>query len=320
MGFIVFGGNGFVGRYLVQELVKKDRVIVCDRFGGQMTLDAEYVEMDIRKLSDFDKIPIQAGDIVINLAANQYHTKVPKKNRYAYFSDTNTKGVKNILVFMERNKCRNLIQFTTDMTYGKPQYLPVDESHPQIPIGPYGKSKKDAEDICREYRKKGFHITIFRPRMINGPGRLGILEKLFWLVKHNLPVPTIGSGRNCYQMVSVFDCVSAVILAIEHGCPDKEFNLGSENAPSTRRLLQILIKKAGSRSGVIPTPGKLVKLVLAFVGMFGLEIMYKEQYMIADENYILDISKASIELGWRPQYSDQDMIIQAYKDWNKDVR
>ena len=320
MGFIVFGGNGFVGRYLVQELVKKDRVIVCDRSGGQITPGAEYIEMDIRQLSDFSKIPIQAGDTVINLAANQYHTKVPKKNRQVYFSDTNTKGVKNILVFMERHKCQNLIQFTTDMTYGKPQYLPVDEGHPQIPFGPYGQSKKDAEDICKKYRKKGFHITIFRPRMINGPGRLGILEKLFWLVKHNLPVPTIGSGHNCYQMISVFDCVSAIILAIEHGCPDKEFNLGSENAPSTRQLLQILIKKAGSRSMVIPTPGKLVKLVLAFLGMFGLEIMYKEQYMIADEDYILDISMASAELGWRPQYRDQDMIIQAYKDWIKDVK
>lgn len=221
---------------------------------------------------------------------------------------------------MEQHQCRHLIQFTTDMIYGRPQYLPVDESHPQIPFGPYGQSKKDAENICRQYRKKGFHITIFRPRMINGPGRLGILEKLFWLVKHNLPVPTIGSGRNCYQMISVYDCVSAIIQAIRHGCPDKEFNLGSENAPSTRRLLQILIKKAGSGSVVIPTPGKLVKLVLAFLGMCGLELMYKEQYMIADEDYILDISMASDELGWKPRYTDQDMIIQAYKNWVKDTQ
>lgn len=315
MGFIVFGGSGFLGHYLVQELVKTGRVIVCDLFCRRRVFGVRYIKVDIRRRSDFNRIPIKPEDLVINLAANQYHKSVPRKYRQDFFSDTNTKGVKNILAFMEQNGCKNMIQFSTDMIYGKPQYLPVDEGHPQIPFGPYGLSKKKAEDICRKYRKKGFHITIFRPRMINGPGRLGILEKLFFLIKHNLPVPTVGSGQNSYQMISVFDCVSAVILAIEKNCPNMEFNLGSKNAPSTRQLLQTLIKETGSKSIVVPTPGELVKMSLAFLSILGLEIMYKEQYMIADEDYILDISKASAELGWQPEYNDQEMMIQAYKDW-----
>jgi dTDP-glucose 4,6-dehydratase len=40
--------------------------------------------------------------------------------------------------------------------------------------------------------------------------------------------------------------------------------------------------------------------------------MYREQYMIADENYILDISETERYLYWTPQSSDQDMIIEAY--------
>ena len=51
------------------------------------------------------------------------------------------------------------------------------------------------------------------------------------------------------------------------------------------------------------------------MGAIGFEIMYKEQYMIADENYILDVSETMKALGWKPQYNDQDMIIQAYKEW-----
>lgn len=35
--------------------------------------------------------------------------------------------------------------------------------------------------------------------------------------------------------------------------------------------------------------------------------------MIADENYLLDISKAQNILNWVPQYNDQDMIFDAYK-------
>jgi dTDP-glucose 4,6-dehydratase len=43
--------------------------------------------------------------------------------------------------------------------------------------------------------------------------------------------------------------------------------------------------------------------------------MYREQYMIADENYILDISETERDLHWTPQSSDQDMIIEAYADY-----
>lgn len=317
MSYIIFGGSGFVGGYLTKELSKTDEVIICDlkKPEQENSKNVKYVKMDIRIPRTFDNIQVSTNDIVINLAANQYHTKVPKKNREKYFFDTNAKGTENILTWMEKNGMTHLVQYTTDMTYGKPKYLPVDTKHPQEPFGPYGQSKKKAEDICREYRKKGMQISIFRPRMINGPGRLGILEKLFILIKLNLPVPTIGNGKNCYQMISVFDCVSATCLAIQKGCPNSEYNLGSENAPSTHDLLKGLARSVGSKSVVLPTPGKLVKLILGILGKIGLEIMYKEQYMIADENYILDVSTTSKELGWKPLYNDQDMIIQAYQEW-----
>ena len=242
---------------------------------------------------------------------------MPRKNRQAYFFDTNTIGAENIISVAYEKGCTKIIQFTTDMIYGKPQYLPVDAKHPQEPFGPYGQSKKATEEICKKYREKGMNVTIFRPRMINGPGRLGILKKLFWLIKHNLPVPTIGSGNNCYQMISVFDCVSAIFCAIRAGVPNGEYNLGSKNPPSTKELLKNLVKQVGSKSVVIPTPGKLVKLLLAGLGVIGLELMYKEQYMIADEDYILDVSETEKDLGWTPEYADSDMIIEAYRNYIK---
>jgi len=77
--------------------------------------------------------------------------------------------------------------------------------------------------------------------------------------------------------------------------------------------LQSVIKTAGSHSKVMPTPGKLVKFVLNIFDTIGLSIMYKEQFMIADEEYILDISDTETELGWEPKYNDADMISQAYQ-------
>ncbi|MDD3569485.1 MAG: NAD(P)-dependent oxidoreductase [Lachnospiraceae bacterium] len=321
MAIIVFGGNGFVGSNLVDALIKLEKeVIVCDivKCDNSKKLDnVTYVTLDMTKKSDFEKLVLKSDDIVVNLAANQYHNKVPRKGRKEYFFDTNTAGTRNILEYMENCDCKNFCMFTTDMTYGRPQYLPVDTNHPQKPFGFYGQSKKAAEDICKEYRKKEFNITIFRPRMIIGPGRLGILKKLFWLIKHNLPVPTIGSGKNCYQMISVFDCVSAIMCAIDKGLPNSEYNLGSKNAPSTKDLLMNLAKSVGSKTIVFPTCGPLVKFVLKIMSIVGLEIMYKEQYMIADEDYILDISKTEEELDWEPQYSDKDMIVEAFNNYNK---
>jgi dTDP-glucose 4,6-dehydratase len=316
MAIIIFGGSGFVGNWLAKALLQHNKqVIICDIEGSIIHEQVRFIPCDIKNPDDFKRIPLSSEDIVINLAATLYHHKLPHKNRDKYFFDTNTQGTRNILDFLLSAGCRKFMQYTTDMIYGKPQYLPIDTHHPQIPLGPYGQSKKASEDICREYRKKGINITIFRPRMIIGPGRLGILKKLFFLIQHNLPVPTIGSGRNSYQMVSVFDCVSATIAAIQHGCPNKEYHLGSKNPPTERQLLKNLVKTTGSHSPIIPTNGKMVKAILSFLGAIGLEIMYREQYMIADEDYILDISETERDLNWTPQYSDQEMIVEAYSDY-----
>lgn len=313
---IIFGGNGFVGRWLLRALAEERcDLLCCDLQSVPAVEGVPYLQVDIRDAEQVNRVPFGAEDLVVNLAANQYHGRVPRKGRREYFFDTNTAGAEHILEAAYRSGCRKMIQFTTDMVYGKPQYLPVDIGHPQQPFGPYGESKKEVEEICQRYREQGMQITIFRPRMINGPGRMGILKKLFWLIRHNMPVPTIGSGKNCYQMISVFDCVSAVQCAIRCGVPNGAYNLGSKNPPSTRALLQNLIHSVGSHSIVLPTPGKLVKAVLRLLEWVGIDLMYREQYMIADEDYILDISQTERELHWEPKYADTDMIVEAYSEY-----
>ena len=318
--YIVFGGDGFVGRYLVDSLFQQGKkVLVCD---VQQTADiyekCDFKKVDITNEEDLRKVTFQQDDVVIHLAARQYHLSVPKAGRDDFFFSVNYKGTENILTAMKRCGCHKMIYFSTDMTYGKPQYLPVDVNHPQNPFGPYGSSKKASEDLCRQYRRKGFHITIFRPRMILGPGRLGILKKLFKLIELNLPVPMIGNGKNCYQMISVFDCVSAILKACEKGIPNSEYNLGSFNPPTVHDLLADVIKNVGSKSILLPTNGMLVKKCLALLGNMGIELLYKEQYEIADENYLVDIEHTMKDLDWQPEFDDTDMLYQAYEYYQQE--
>ena len=146
-------------------------------------------------------------------------------------------------------------------------------------------------------------------------GGKGILVKLFRLIDKGLPVPLIGSGQTAYQMVSVFDVVSAIEKAVEKGLPNREYNLGSANPKSTREVLTSVIHCAKSKSFLISTPGWLVKLCLAFLEKIGLPLMYREQYKIADINYLVDTTETTAELGWAPQYSDGDMMKQAFLEY-----
>ena len=155
-----------------------------------------------------------------------------------------------------------LVHFTSDMIYGHAKTAPVTEEHPADPLGEYGKSKLATEHLCQRYRDNGMRITIFRPRLIIGPGRLGILLKLFRLIDMHLPVPMIGPGKNAYQFVSVYDCASAARLAWQAGLPNEVYNLGSDDPPPVRELLSQLIAEACSRSVLVPTPAILVKAVL----------------------------------------------------------
>jgi dTDP-glucose 4,6-dehydratase len=201
------------------------------------------------------------------------------------------------------------------MIYGHAQSVPIREDHPAEPLGEYGRSKLASEALCRRYREKGMAISIFRPRLIIGPGRLGILAKLFRLIDAHLPVPMIGSGRNAYQFVSVFDCAAAARLAWEAGVPNGEYNLGSDDPPPVRDLLSGLIREAGSRSLLVPTPAPLVKAALDFLDFINLPLMDPEQYLIADEYCVVDTSRAAADLGWRAQHRDDAMLIAAYREY-----
>ncbi|PAF53521.1 hypothetical protein BKH42_05600 [Helicobacter sp. 13S00482-2] len=318
MRYIIVGGAGFLGEYVVDLISKKStgiqsEIIILDTLKPKkLPNQSKFFCVDIAKKIDFEFL---SDDNVIHLAAKQYHLKPPRKNRKEYFFDTNVSGTKNILEAMEKRGCNKMIYFSTDMVYGKPQYLPIDSHHPKNPFGDYGKSKFESEKLCEEYRKKGFNITIFRPRMIVGKGRFGILIKLFKLMDMGLPIPMIGSGNNCYQMVSVLDCANAIYLALQKGIPNAEFNLGSKNPPKVKDLLRKVILQTGSKSLLIPTYGRFVKFCLGFLGFLGLEIMYKEQYEIADEEYIVDITETQNILGWEPLQEDGDMLLEAYDEY-----
>ena len=127
----------------------------------------------------------------------------------------------------------------------------------------------------------------------------------------------IGNGKNHYQFISVFDCASAALAAADAGVPNGAYNLGSLDPPTVDDLLRRLIEAAGSRSMLLHVPAILVKPALAALDLIGWPLMDPEQYLIADEDCVVDVSKAEQELGWRPRFADDDMLLAAYAEYRK---
>lgn len=314
MRHIITGGAGFTGKVLTRQLLNLGEEVI--HFDTRPSSDPDVASKvkqmigDVRSLDDLRRLEMKPGDMVYHLAARQFADAVPHRGRDAWFEDVNVIGTRNVVQVMQEAGTQGLIFFSTDMTYGKPGICPIPPDCPQKPLGPYGRSKLKAEQVL--INAEGITPTIFRPRLITGYGRLGILGKLFKLIKKGLPVPMIGNGHNRYQMVSVEDCARAAILAAQKGCPPGPFNLGSETPPTTRELLSGIIRHAGSHSVLVPTPASFLKVILGLLDKVGLTLLYPEQFGIADADILLDTISTRRELGWAPAMDDIDMMNAAY--------
>lgn len=318
MRHIVTGGCGFIGEHLVHRLAAMgEPVLVFDWVAPLRELPPQVTLLrgDIRERSDLVRLALRPDDIVYHLAARQFHAGVPQFGRDRWFAEVNTSGTSLILETMEENGADRLIFFSTDMVYGLPNRTPVPTNHPLRPLGPYGKSKAGAEVLLSRYLQRGMRISVFRPRLVTGPGRYGILLRLFRLIKAGLPVPMIGDGRNRYQMVSVHDCVDAALKAVDLNFPSGPFNLGSTDPPTVRELLEFMVSRAGSRSQVVATPASLVKGLCKLLDLSGIPVLYPEQFQIADRDYILDTGDTARALHWVPKHGDRDMMVAAYEEY-----
>jgi dTDP-glucose 4,6-dehydratase len=318
MRHVITGGSGFVGQYLAHALIGRgDHTVIFDQqLPDNAPGGVDFVRGDVREEQDLKRLALRHDDIVYHLAARQFHLHVPHRGRDEWFADVNVKGTRCLLEAMSAAEARRIVFFSTDMTYGLPYSTPVTPSHSQSPIGPYGRSKVAAERlIAAAVQEFDLRASVFRPRLIAGAGRLGILTTLFRLIRASMPVPMIGDGKNCYQMVSVEDCVSAALAAADRGCPVGPFHLGSREPPTVRALLSELIRRAGSKSMLIATPAKLVQWSLTVLDGAGLTLLHPEQFLIADIDYILDTTKTETTLGWSPTKSDLDIIAEAYESF-----
>lgn len=306
---LITGGSGFLGLNLAKKLAaKNEKVRIFDlRIPGIKNKRIEFFKGDIINFDDVYNA-CDNVDIVFNLAS-----LLPCSRAGQMFKKVNVGGTENLLKASLKRKVKKVIHVSSSIVYGVPERIPCDETCRTRPLGAYGKSKLDAEKLCLDYIRKGLKITILRPRLIIGPGRLGLLTILFEWVRRGKRIYLIGSGKNHFQMVSVYDLIDACLLSAKRGS-NEIINIGVDNVPTVYELMKALIKHAKSNSKMTPVNATFARYVLRLLDFFRLTPLNAEHYFIADKEYVLDTKKAKKILGWKPKYSQIEAMNSAY-DW-----
>src|SRR5947207_85034 len=146
MAILVTGGAGYIGSHSVRLLADRGyKIIVLDNlvYGHKEAIVNKDVKLIIGEIDDetlLEKIFTEHKvEAVMHFAAYAYvGESVTEPSKYYR---NNTFAPLAILDMMRKYNCRNFIFSSTCASYGDPQYIPIDENHPQNPINPYGQSK-----------------------------------------------------------------------------------------------------------------------------------------------------------------------------------
>lgn len=319
---LVTGGAGYIGSHCCKGLSQKGyHPVTLDNlvYGHRKNVKwGDFFQGHIgdHKVMDkiFSKYDIEA---VIHFAAYAYVGESVTNPRKYY--NNNLCGTFGLLDCMLDCGIKKIIFSSTCATYGLPQRIPIDETHPQKPISPYGKSKFMIEEILKDYDKaygmRFISLRYFNAAGADPDGELGEEHKpethLIPLVLevaggHSKNLRVFGSdyetedGSCIRDYIHVTDLARAHVLALEKlldGGSSDFINLGSGKGYS---VLQVIEKS---------------ELIT------GRDINYTVTERRSGDPPVLIASndKAQQVLGWKPYFNEIKDIIRTAWNWHKKI-
>ena len=219
---VVTGGCGFIGGYVVRELLKNGyHVIVIDILiqGEQSTLpdEVDFVHADI---CDYDTVKdiIQEGDIIFHLAAL---TSVPGSidRPFTYYT-TNVTGTQTVLEAARVQKAGGVVFSSSAAVYGSQEGI-LDEAKIPKPESPYALHKYFGEELCHSYTTLyGLSTICLRYFNVYGPGNheagsYAPVTAIFIKNKREgSPLHITGDGSQTRDFIHVKDVARANALAV----------------------------------------------------------------------------------------------------------
>jgi len=309
----VIGGSGYFGSVLLSRLERNG----YDCSNIDIIQPVQHSRAVFKNVNILDAEALEAAlvgaEIVFHSAA-----QVPLEKDSVSFKNVNIEGTRNVLSVVERLGIAKTIFVSSSAVYGKPSALPVSPRCLPKPAEAYGRTKLEAEVICKQFMDLGVDVSIIRPRTILGPGRMGIFEILFEWVFQGKTVPILGDGSNIFQFIHGDDLAEACLKASELPGPDT-FNCGAKEFGTMKQVLQQLIDYSGSGSRLRPLPKNLSGLGIEFFSKLGLVPLGAYHALMYGESFYFDTQYSRAKLNWNPRFSNQEMFQAAF-DWYVDNR
>ena len=303
---IITGGLGFIGSNLARKLVDLGaEVILIDslnhKYGGNLyNINGieDRIKVNISDVRDRHSIKylVKGQDYLFNLAGQTSH--LDSMQEPFTDLDINARSQLSILESCRHNNPDIKIIFaSTRQIYGKPDYLPVDETHPLRPVDVNGINKMAGEWYHVLYNNVyGICTCSLRltntigPRMRIKDARQTFLGIWIKLLLEEKPIEVWG-GQQLRDFTYVDDCIQAMLMAaVSEKVNGQIFNLGGNLVISLEDLAKMLIKIHGS-------------------GEYVVRQFPEERSKIDIGDYYSDCSLIYKTLGWKPETPLEDALV-----------
>ena len=253
MKFVVTGGAGFIGSYIVKHLLKQGhQVTVIDNFwrGRLENLTGHEEQIDLQKLDilDFNSLKniISKCDVIFHQAAL---TSVPEsfiqKERY---HNVNVVGTENIFKLAKEFTVK-VVYASSSSVYGNTTSIPIKENFERKPINPYGITKLDDEKLAEKYHDLGVSIIGLRYFNVYGIGQTndyaGVITKFHNKIQADNSPLILGDGSQVRDFVSVNDIAKANLLAMQSATDFSFLNIGTGIPTSIKELANLMVNLSG---------------------------------------------------------------------------
>jgi len=284
--FLVTGGAGFIGSYVVDALVSQGAIVsVIDNLSTgrkeNINPEATFYEINITDPKVKEIFEEEKPEVVYHFAFN---VLVPKSVENPLLDMDSIAGSLNILMNAQKHGVQKIIFSSSGFMYGNTQHLPAKETEPVDPISPYVVSKHAVENYLKFFKKAhNLPYVIFRNAAIYGERQAtGAMADYIRKLSSGQQADIWGDGNKTRDYVFIDDAVRANMLALDlpEDYPDPIFNIGSGKETTLNEVYGKIAALLGKKAQPVYHPDRPGEQI----------------------RYCLDNSKIASTLGWKPEY------------------
>ena len=300
MKVLVTGATGFIGRNIVEDLLKQGHEVhgLVRRSSQSAFLKDKGVQLVYGDIIDRKSLDAVSGkfEAVFHCAA-----LVENKN-WENLRLVNVSGTENVCELCLRLEVRKLVYLSSVAVVSGHLQVPLVEDLPYSSINLYGRSKIEAEKIVWDYRKKGLPSVILRPPMVYGESEPHLLKLILFLVKHRL-FPVIDAGRTKLHLGYVKNVSAAAVAALNNEDFLKQTYFVADKEVLTVGQIYSILAQAISAAKPFILPERLTPLLVKIPWVGG-----KIGFFLKDRVY--DTSRIE-KLGYKPEFRAQEALARS---------